>query len=427
MNDRNVGARSSLIPHVIRVATVFWYSKRAVLKLRWLIALLSVTMGVASITAGLQFSDITVREILRNIGSVTQNMVHIRPHLVFSRATPSRDAPSYDEDGTSESLTSEDVETLLQTLPYVRAATPLSRTFLPVEISDVRAIPCAGVQPSFEEIAGARLVHGRFFAPLEDHRISRVGVIGTRLADKLFDGANPVGNALTVGGMPIRIIGVVAASEAAESLDITNTFFVPYSLFLELTTSRDIAGAIVMRIDTSLEREEVEQDIDRVLRAKHPSRNYDIWSGKEIVEKRQKLAFMVDWAIRGGASMTLIVACVACGAIMSLVVNERRREIGVRKAIGATSYSILLMFFAESAALMVVGGIIGVVMGFLVGTHMLGTVPQEMLPDAILSWENSVSIVVKAMQVVGVAAVISSIFPALRAARMDPALALHES
>ena len=281
----------------------------------------------------------------------------------------------------------------------------------------------SGATANCVDIENRDVAEGRFIAEPENEGASRVAYVGADIATKLFPAGNPVGQEITIRGLPYRVIGVEAAKGTV--------FGIPQDSFIILplkTYSVNYGGLIRQRslyfVATSktddLFNDAVEEArfLMRTRRKLGPSEkdNFGIVTPDAITGLRDRLfgtIFIVAIAVPG---IALIVGAIVIMNIMLVSVTERTKEIGIRKSLGARQMDILKQFLVEAVTLALIGGAIGIFLAWIIGT----IVTWWFIPTYL-----SIAAILGALAASGSAGVLSGIFPAWKAARLDPIEALR--
>ena len=280
-----------------------------------------------------------------------------------------------------------------------------------------------GTTPSNFAIQNYELEDGRLFTERDMNSRARVAVIGKTVADNLFPGENPVGQIMRVKKAPFQIIGVLKPKgSSGMGQDQDDTVIIP------LTTAQNRMMGIthVQRITVQAENEnvinDVQAEVEQVLRTRHKIKDGD-YDDFTI----SNMAAIMDTMMETANSITLLLGCIAAISllvggigimnIMLVSVTERTREIGIRKALGATYNNILLQFLIEAMVIGVVGGFLGVVIG-VIASYGISSFAGW---NTVISWW---AIVVAVVFSVGIG-LFFGIYPARKAALLDPIDALR--
>jgi putative ABC transport system permease protein len=287
--------------------------------------------------------------------------------------------------------------------------------------------PVRGVHPDHEEIEKTIVFEGRYLNDEDLRERRKVAVVGIKVRDALFaPGEEAIGAGIRIGNAWFEVVGLFR-EEDEESEE--QTIYVPITTTHLVYSGNDEVHTVMFTVgDTSAEKtDEVVEDLRRQLAARHHFSPEDrravfVWNSQEMSEKFHSLFAGIRsfiWIIGLG---TILAGVVGVSNIMLISVQERTREIGVRKAVGAPPASIVLMIVEEALAITLVSGYLGLVAG--VATLALA---QKMLPPTPFFRRPDVDLAVAlgATAVLTVAGVVAGLFPALRAARINPIAALR--
>jgi putative ABC transport system permease protein len=287
---------------------------------------------------------------------------------------------------------------------------------------DVDGVSVIGFSPNWIFSVGGTLTQGRNYTQLEEAATSHVVVVNDKLAQMLFPNQDPIGRRVKVFGSPFTVVGVYVDGAGLFSGNPSPTLTMPHSTFTKVADYWK--GWLVFAVSpkdefTVAETQDQVTAALRVHRGLRPGEenNFALVSQDRLLESFNKVTqgfFLVMLAL---SSVGLMVGGVGVVAIMMISVTERTREIGVRKALGATRGEIMFQFLVEAATLTLVGGACGMLLGALIAWIIRAATP---LPAAIPLW--SVLLAVLASTVTGV---FFGLYPASKASRLDPVEALR--
>lgn len=281
----------------------------------------------------------------------------------------------------------------------------------------------SGATANCVDIENRDVAEGRFIAEPENDNGARVAYIGADIATKLFPSGNPVGQEITIRGLPYRVIGVEVAKGTVFGMPQDTFIIIPlktYSInYGGLIRQRSLYFVATSKTD-ELFNDAVEESrfLMRVRRKLDPNEkdNFGIVTPDAITGLRDRLfgtIFLVAILVPG---IALIVGAIVIMNIMLVAVTERTKEIGIRKSLGARQMDILKQFLVEAATLAIIGGAIGILLAWIIGFVVSAWIFPTYLSIVAIAFALGVS---------GAAGVASGIFPAWKAARLDPIEALR--
>jgi putative ABC transport system permease protein len=275
--------------------------------------------------------------------------------------------------------------------------------------------------PNIAEIERIEVGAGRYFSKTEEESRRSVTFIGADVADKLFPTANPLGQTIRIDGRPFEIIGVGKAKGSVFGQPQDMYVSIPLSSFLGIYGSRRSINLSVTSTSAATYQDAVDEarSIMRTRRKLSPNEkdNFGIITPSAINELRDKIFGTIQVAAIGITSISLVVGGIVIMNIMLVSVSERTKEIGIRKSIGARRSDILKQFLAESTMLSLLGGSIGIAIAYALAKLVAALTP---VPTVLPLFAVTAALVVSAT--VGL---ISGVYPAWRAASLDPIEALR--
>jgi putative ABC transport system permease protein len=288
-----------------------------------------------------------------------------------------------------------------------------------------KVAPVVGVEPAWFTMKSWTLARGNLYGEEDEKRSGRVAVIGAAIARDLYANESPVGERLFINRVPFEVVGVMR--ERGQGLDGSTEdgqVYVPLNTAMRRLLNVDHYGAILLELDGPSRMPVATRDITELLRERHRMSAYRpddfrVQSQTDLINAQlssaDRLAFLVRWIGRSG----LAVAGLGILAIAWITVRDRTREIGTRRALGATAPDIFFQFAAESALLATLGALAGLAVGLAASRVLARQAGLPLVIDAT-----------NALVALALAIILNLLFaswPALRAARMDPIRALrHE-
>jgi putative ABC transport system permease protein len=417
-------------------------------KLRSLLTALGVILGVGSVIAMLAVGEGSKKEALERIRSLGANNVIIRsvkPNLDESNerkptneGSQSANRPRVVKFG----LEHEDLDRLRSNLPTIERAVPVAliKTDASRQQNLIRNARVLGTTPEFLEIKNLEMGRGSFVTAAHIHSAWNVAILGEGAARKLFQFVDPLEKTIFVGGDVYRVIGVLASQDSGNNTpgavgqsDLNDDIYVPITCVQRrLGEIREIPAGGGLNFEhselseitlTVTEERFVSQTAEmarQLLIRTHPDANdFSIQVPLELLQQANEEKRMWNIVLGSIASISLLVGGIGIMNIMLASVTERTREIGIRRALGATKRAISVQFLVETILLSSVGGVIGVIVGITIPTIVSYLTDLE----TVISWY---SVVLSFGISVGIG-IVFGWYPAQRAASLDPIEALrHE-
>lgn len=379
--------------------------------LRSFLSALGVAVGVAAVILLTALGQGLHDFVIRQFTQFGAHLIYVVPGKTQTHGA------SVGAFGSARPLSLDDA-LALRRLPDVVAVNPTVQGNAEVSTGhSARRVTLFGVGPEFVTVFQASVASGRTLPP-DDPRAPRAfAVLGAKAKAELYGTANPLGQLIRVGGQRYRVIGVGAPKGQMLGFDLDDSVFIPATRALELFNREGLMEVDVMYRD-DVPSERVEEEIRRVLKARHGAEDFTIVPQQQQLEVLDSILSVLTFAVAALGGISLAVGGVGILTLMTIAVTERTAEIGLLSALGAGRGQILALFLAEAAGLAALGGLVGLLVG--VGLAHLLHLLLPALP-VTLAWDY----VVAAEAVAAGIGLLAGVAPARRAAGMDPVEALR--
>ena len=286
---------------------------------------------------------------------------------------------------------------------------------------ELESVQVQGVTEEYLDFTTFDAERGRMISPVEIRRKRPVALLGWQIADRLFGAADPLDKQIRIDGVPFRVVGVSAKKGSAFGNSLDEFVVIPLGAYQKLFGSRQSLQLMVRPRDATLvdrarDDARVAMRVERRLKPTEPD-NFGLIASDSVLGIFQQATAGIAVVLVGIVGLSLVVGGIVIMNIMLMVVSERTREIGLRKALGAKRRDIMSQVLTESITLSLMGGVIGVAAGALFAT-VIGTLTP--VPASVEAWSVALGVVITAM--VGL---FFGWYPARRAARLDPIEALR--
>jgi putative ABC transport system permease protein len=381
-------------------------------RLRSALTMLGIVIGISSVilTVGLGLG--AQAEVAARIDALGSNL------LIVSPGSDTSSSGVRGGFGSASTLTLTDAAAVADTsvAPDVTAVAPVvsSQAALVAGTANWTS-SLVGTTPSWLSVRNRTLAAGRFLASGD----TDVAVLGPDTASELFGGRSPVGQRLTVAGRPVTVVGVLASTGASGSSAGDDDVVV-----MPLGTVRSLTGSASASVSTFYVQAASEdllsaayQELDALLRTLHGDTDFSIATQESLLETANATNETLTILLGGVAAISLLVGGIGVMNIMLVAVTERVREIGLRKALGATPSAIRRQFLVEAGVLGACGGLLGAALG-IAGAFVLPRLIDQ--PVSVSAWAVAAAIAVSLAIGIGF-----GVYPASRAARLTPIDALR--
>jgi putative ABC transport system permease protein len=399
-----------LFLEILRVALTSLVSN----KLRAALTLLGVIIGVGAVIAMVALGEGARRDVQARIRALGTNSLMIAPGQMMRGGVSNQ----------SEKLTLDDVEALLRDAKTLALVAGEMMRGLPVDFREKNAqTSIVGTTPEYFAINNRRLAAGRLFDVGEVDGRRRVAVVGPSVLTALGVAPSQIlGEKITISGSRFDVIGVLEAQGQRGWMNPDDQVLIPITTGQFRLFGTDRLRGINVQVAPGRRIDEAVAEIESILRREHHVRpgkpnDFNIRNPADLLGAFEETTKTFSMLLAGIAAVSLLVGGIGIMNIMLVSVTERTREIGVRKALGATSTNILQQFLVEAVVICLAGGLIGIGLGVGVSTIMA----------RVAGWNTAVSprAIAYAFLFAGAVGVFFGIYPARRASRLNPIEALR--
>lgn len=385
-------------------------------KLRSLLTMLGIIIGVAAVIALVSIGYGVRQQITDSISSLGSNLLMVYPG---APRTPGV-RPTAESQKT---LKVADYEAISK-MDGVEAASPVSSSsYLTVYMSKNWTTSVSGANQDFQYINNWTLKEGRFITASQIERRERVAVIGATVVKNLFGTEDPVGKDIRIKNNPYKVIGVLSEKGSGSfGNDQDDIIIIPYTTMMERLQGVDYIRMIYVQAKEGENLDRIQADIENIIRVRHGIKNpelddFNVRNMASVMAAAEESTGTMTLFLGAVAAISLVVGGIGIMNIMLVSVTERTREIGVRKALGATYQTIITQFLIEAVVISLVGGAIGVILGIGASKVIASLAHLQTVVTAgpiLMSFGFSMAI-----------GLVFGIYPAQKAAKLNPIDALH--
>lgn len=386
-------------------------------KLRSILTMLGIIIGIAAVIVMISIGMGVRKNITDSIASLGSNMLIVTPNSSNSRGM--RAAA-----GSGKKLKLDDATAIKKRIKNIDYVAPtVSSSYQVVNGNENWNTSVYGVTPEYLQIRSLTVTSGSFISQADLDSRNRVAVIGSTVAGNLYGSENPVGKNIRVNNQPFKVIGVLEKKgQASMGGDQDDVVLVPLTTAQERLMGITYIRSINIQVSSSDKIDEVQDQVGTLLRQRHhlgigKEDDFTINNMTSLMETMNSTTATLTLFLGSVAAISLLVGGIGIMNIMIVSVTERTREIGIRKALGATYRTIMTQFLIEAVIIGLIGGILGIALGISlveVFKKFAEVPPVITLAPILISFTFSVGI-----------GLFFGIYPARKAARLDPIEALR--
>lgn len=391
-------------------------------KLRSFLTILGIVIGVAAVITLMSIGRGVQEDVISRIETLGSDLIFVSPGATSGFGGVMGTA------GSATTLTFEDATAISERIPYISSVAPsYSQSLQLIFGAENTRNQVTGITPEYKEAYNLDIANGTFISEYDYQRGAKVAVLGSNIAETLFEGTEPVGQTLRMEKNIVRVIGILE-SKGALMGSPDDTILIPLTAMQQMVAQpRTVQGervvsAIALTVSNQEQASYVVDEISGLLRSRHqlsPNEENDfrIRSMEEIASTMSEVIGTLTLFLGAIAAISLLVGGIGVMNIMLVSVLERTREIGIRKALGARERDIWIQFLMEAAFLTFAGGIIGVILGWVV-SYIITSM-------GVITTVVSTDIVILAVSVSVGIGLFFGFYPAWNASRLNPIEALR--
>ncbi len=391
-------------------------------KLRSFLTILGIVIGVAAVITLMSIGRGVQEDVISRIETLGSDLIFVSPGATSGFGGVMGTA------GSATTLTFEDATAISERIPYISSVAPsYSQSLQLIFGAENTRNQVTGITPEYKEAYNLDIANGTFISEYDYQRGAKVAVLGSNIAETLFEGTEPVGQTLRMEKNIVRVIGILE-SKGALMGSPDDTILIPLTAMQQMVAQpRTVQGervvsAIALTVSNQEQASYVVDEISGLLRSRHqlsPNEENDfrIRSMEEIASTMSEVIGTLTLFLGAIAAISLLVGGIGVMNIMLVSVLERTREIGIRKALGARERDIWIQFLVEAAFLTFTGGIIGVTIGWLAAFFVNRT--------GVITAIVTADIVILAVSVSVGIGLFFGFYPAWNASRLNPIEALR--
>ncbi len=330
-------------------------------RLRTLLAIVGVFLGTFSLIVVANLSKSLIKKTEMEAEKLGKDLIVVRSGIVKRFGTRMRILQE------ATTLKESDAKAIMNGAVSVLAVSPSSSIAFPVRYGGISLsnVPVIGVMPEYSTLRSFNVQEGAFITEEDVRDLRRVAVLGSRVAKRLFGEEEPVGRYILIFRVPFQVVGVMEEKGVDVSgVDQDNQVFVPLSTFLRRLVNKDYINTLYVKLRGPEYSELAKAELTEILRKRHnlkegQNNDFTVIDMKDVMSLQTQAVSLIKTLGRTTAVISFLIGGIGILSIMILIVNERRLEIGIRRAVGARKKDIVLQFLFESSFISLTGGMAG--------------------------------------------------------------------
>ena len=383
------------------------------------LTILGIVIGIGSVIAMISIGQGTQASIEERIQSIGSNLLMIYPGSQFSsggQVSAGR--------GSAQNLTHEDADAIEEEVVFIKAVAPeISKRYQVTARGTNTNTSVVGTVFSYLQVRNMEIDTGVFVSEQNVKSLSKIAVLGPTVRDDLFgEDSNPVGQKIRINRVDFTIIGITKTKGGSGFGSQDDIIFIPISTAQRFLSGDDYVSTINVQVEDEEFMAAVQEEITNLLLVRHnisdpQLADFSVMNQADILETMSDITSAFTIFLGAIAGISLVVGGIGIMNMMLTTVTERTREIGLRKAIGAKNKDISRQFLIEAVMLTFIGGIIGIIIGWLVS---FGSSKLANITTSVSAWSIALAFSVSALIGIGF-----GYYPAKRAAELNPIEALR--